>query len=720
MEKLTGLVENITFQAEQGGFVVFRLKLPGEGGTVPVVGNVSAPFIGDQLDMDGEWVEHARFGRQFRVASYRRVAPTTTAGIERFLASGAVKGIGPSMAARLVEHFGAQTLEVLDVYPHRLVEVSGIGTKKAEMIRQSYAELAEMREVLLYLELHGVTGAYAAKIFAHYGSASVDVLKENPYQLAADVDGIGFRTADQIAMSLGMPVDCGERLAAGIQYALLQISLNGHTCVPEELLVQETAKLLRVERLVVAEVLQRLIREDQLYTEDYHGMVLIYPRYLYYAEKRAAERLLQLQQRARPTAQGDHEATVAEWEAHSGIQLAAAQHEALVSALRHGVLVLTGGPGTGKTTVVKGILGVLQEQRFVIKLAAPTGRAAKRLSEASGCEAVTVHRLLESTGGVEGAPLFLRTAENPLEADVVIIDEASMLDISLTSYLLQAVPDGCRVIFVGDVDQLPAVGPGSVLKDIIRSEVTPVVRLTEVFRQSGESPIILNAHRINRGLLPDISSSLDFQFLPLADSEAVARKIVELCSDELPATGYGGWGDVQVLSPMHRQDCGVENLNRMLQAAMNPPAEYEESVNGINQEFRPGDKVMQIRNNYEKNVFNGDIGLIARIESGRVTVRYPDQDVVYERRDIDQLRLAYAMSVHKSQGSEYPVVVMPLVPGHRMMLQRNLLYTAVTRAKERVILLGTKAALQTALDNDRTRRRYSLLAERLRGEGLLC
>lgn len=718
MEKLEGIVETITFQSEDGSFSVLKLK-PLEGRTtVAVVGAISSPLVGEQLELSGEWVEHARFGRQFKVGSCKRVAPTDVKGLERFLASGAIKGIGPAMAARLVKSFGLKVLEVIEFAPHRLVEVEGIGSKKAEMIRASFGEQSEMRELMLFLESHGVTGAYAAKIYAQYGSFSVEVLQDNPYRLAAEVDGIGFRTADQIARSLGVEKNHTDRLTAGIDFALLQTAQAGHCCVPEELLVQETAKLLLADSAEIAVHLASLIKGGRLCTEDFHGMVLIYPQYLYYAEKRVAARLLELKDKAKQAPHSDFSQIVTDWESAAAIQLAPAQRQAIEAALEHGVLTLTGGPGTGKTTVVKGILAVLEQAGFKILLGAPTGRAAKRLAETTGREASTVHRLLEATGGAEGAPLFARDEDNPLDADVVIIDEVSMMDIALMGYFLRAVPDGCRVILVGDVDQLPAVGPGSALKDILRSGSVPVVRLTEVFRQAGESMIVLNAHRINKGQPPDVTSSLEFQFIEMASSELTAQKIVDLCCRQLPEEGYDALQEVQVLAPMHRLDCGVENLNKLLQQALNPRQEGKEEINGLHQSIREGDKVMQTRNNYIKGVFNGDIGYVAAVEEGRVRVRYPEHEVVYEHGEVDELKLSYAMSVHKSQGSEYPVVVMPLVPGHHIMLQRNLLYTAVTRAKERVVLLGTKAALHTALANDRTKKRYSLLAERLRGETL--
>lgn len=718
MEYITGTVEKITFQSNDGPFVVFRLQAPGFSSAVAVVGKLTAPLVGEEVEVAGEWVEHARFGRQLKADSYRRIAPTSEKGIERFLASGAIKGIGPSLAARMVSHFGRRTLEIIEHYPHRLVEVEGIGTKKAEAIRDAYASQAELREIMLFLEMHGISGGYGARIYAQYGAAAIEILSANPYRLAAEVDGIGFRTADQIAMSLGLGREQPERLAAGIHHALNQTAQAGHCCLPDYILVEETAKLLSVDTVEVALTLKAMLREGSLSVEDKADMTLIYPAWLYQAEKNTAERLLRLKAKAKQLPNLNEAETVANWEQQNSVALAEAQREALAASLAYGILVLTGGPGTGKTTTVRGILGVLEQSGLKILLGAPTGRAAKRLSEATGREAMTVHRLLEAAGGKEGAPLFARNEYNPLDADAIIIDEVSMMDIVLTSYLLRAVPEGCRVIFVGDVDQLPAVGPGSVLKDIIRSEAVPVVRLSEVFRQAGESIIVQNAHRINRGSQPQLNGSSDFQFRRIEDSDAVAEAIVSLCAKELSEEGFDVLREVQVLSPMHRQTCGVENLNRLLQEALNGAAVDKAALTSLNQTFRTGDKVMQMKNNYEKGVFNGDIGFIQAINEGQLYVRFPDNDVVYEAGELGELHLAYAMSVHKSQGSEYPVVVMPLVAGHHIMLQRNLLYTAVTRAKQKVIILGGQAALNTALMNDRTKRRYTLLAERLRGEDM--
>jgi exodeoxyribonuclease V alpha subunit len=718
MDSITGSVDSIVFQNNSSNFTVIRVS-PVEGSTnITVIGNFPSILVGEQIEMAGEWVVHSRFGRQFKAQSFRRVAPLSVKGIERFLASGVIKGIGRSIAARIVAKFGLRTLEVLEHYPHRLTDVEGIGTKKAETIRLSFAEHSEMRELMLFLETHGVTGAFAGKLIARYGPSALSLIQENPYRLAEDISGIGFRTADQIAMALGWEYSRPERLAAGIEHALTQIAQAGHCCVPENALVKDAAKILNAPTAEVALTLADLIKKEVLCTEDYQGSELIYPTYLYHAECNVAERLRRLQSRATPTKCLDSDETVENWEKTAGISLAKAQSQALAAALEHGVLVLTGGPGTGKTVTVKGILAVLAQQGFKILLGAPTGRAAKRLSEACEREAFTIHRLLEASGGTEGGMTFGRNEENQLEADVVIIDEASMIDITLMHCFLRAVPEGCRVIFVGDIDQLPAVGPGSVLKDIIRSATVPTVRLTEVFRQAGESIIVTNAHKINRGLLPDYQYSPDFQFRELNDERQVAEAIVELCYKELPESGFDAWRDVQVLSPMHRDACGVENLNKLLQAALNPLVAEGQAVVSGNRTLRQGDKVMQVRNNYIKGVFNGDIGLVIGADTSNIIVRYPENDVVYEHNEMDEITLAYAMSVHKSQGSEYPVVVVPLVASHHIMLQRNLLYTAVTRAKRRVVLLGSKAALNTAVANDRTRRRYTLLAERLRGGGL--
>lgn len=710
LETVAGTVENVIFSSPDSSFCVFQLK-PSGGAVITATVNMAPPLVGEMVEIDGVWVEHKRFGQQFKGEAMRRIAPTTHAGIERFLASGAVAGIGPALAKRLVTAFGSDTLAIIAQQPHKLLEIQGIGKKKMREINESYSEQSELRELMLFLETHGVSGAYAARIYKQYMSFAIEVIKENPYRLAREVDGIGFRTADQIAMAVGTASDSFERLWAGLDFALLQAAMAGHCCVPEMVLAEQTARLIKADRPEIAAALKKLLQDEVFYTEDIGDVTLIYPKALYLAEKNVAERLGFLKARALRLnfeAACEH---VRRWEREAGIELADRQRQAVFGALENGIFILTGGPGTGKTTVVRGIIEAMEQQGLRLILGAPTGRAAKRLAETSGRKASTVHRLLEAQGS-GGALLFERNADKPLEADAVIIDEVSMMDITLLHYLLEAVPEGCRVIFVGDADQLPAVGPGAVLKDMLHSGVIPSVRLSDVFRQAGESSIVMNAHAINQGRLPVCEPSGDFVFLEMDERQA-ALAITTLCLDELPKQGYDVKHDVQILSPMHRLECGVANLNSILQEALNPRRESRPELKFNGQSFRLGDKVMQIRNNYQKNVFNGDIGFISLLSGNRLVVQYPDNDVEYDVSELTELKLAYAMSVHKSQGSEYKVVILPLTNSHYIMLQRTLLYTAVTRAREKVILLGSKQALTTAVMNDRTKKRYTLLAERL-------
>ena len=716
-EELEGLVDSVIFASDNGQFAVFRLRPVHQNSRINVTVNAEPPLVGQQVHLKGSWITHPRFGQQFKATSIRLEAPTSVDGIERFLASGVIAGIGPSTAKRIVAKFGADTLTIIEQKPHQLELVEGIGRKTAEKIASSYMEQSELREIMIWLESHGVSGAFAARIFKKYSSFSLDVLESHPYRLAQEIEGIGFATADAIAASLGMTRDDEGRVAAGIDYALQQISLNGHCCIPEEPLTDRTAKLLQVDHETVRMVLKKQLQLKRLSVETIGSQALIYPPYLYRAEQKVARKLLYLQKYANPLSVADPGKLVAEWETMTGLDLAEGQQEAMAAVLTHGIFVLTGGPGTGKTTVVRGMLDMLELAGLDILLGAPTGRAAKRLAEATGRKTMTVHRMLEAQGGRndDGSSMFAKDADEQLEADAIILDEVSMMDIVLMQHFLDAVPDGCHVILVGDVDQLPAVGPGSVLKDILRSEVIPSVCLTEVFRQNEESTIVLNAHAINAGRLPVCKPTGDFQFIEQPDAQQTAQTIVDLCTRILPEQGWNPLYDVQVLSPMHRQECGVENLNKLLQAAMNPKDPGKpEFVNSV-QTFRMLDKVMQMKNNYTKRVFNGDIGFITAVEADHITVYFSeDLSADYEKSELNELQLAYAMSVHKSQGSEYPVVILPLTPGHRIMLQRNLLYTAVTRAKRQVILLGSKAALNTAVENDRTRKRYTLLAERLR------
>ena len=705
MEKICGTVDTIIFASQDNRFTVLKLSPEKLSTQITVTLNGIAPLIGQLLEIEGEWVKHPKFGQQFKAMTYKTVAPTEISGIEKFLASGAINGIGPAMAKKIIAKS-----------PNELLKVPGIGKKTAEKISASYLEQSELTEIMVWLENHGISNTYAGKIFAKYGSFAIDIMEKDIYRLFQDIEGIGFLTADKLAFNLGIQREDKRRIISGIDYALMQLCNNGHCCIPEMALVDKTAKILQVNNQIIFTILKERIDNGSLNTEVVGGETLIYPPYLYYAEKKVAMRLLQLQQATEPLSEDNLSLFIKVWEKDNQIQLAQKQKEAIKACLHHGVLVLTGGPGTGKTTVIKGILSILKAQGLKIRLAAPTGRAAKRLSETTGQKALTIHRLLEANNLAQDDNLqlgFSKDIDDQLDADVIILDEVSMVDIVLMHHFLNAVPDGCRIILVGDTDQLPAVGPGSVLKDIIRSQKIPAIRLDEIFRQAQTSMIIQNAHIINAGRLPDLRKQYsDFVFYELNDDTSITQKILDLCTKDLPHEGFDVLKDVQVLSPMHRFLCGVENLNLMLQEQLNPKKNQDE-LKYSSQTFRVGDKVMHIRNNYQKNVFNGDIGFIQDINNEKLTVDYFDHIVTYEKNELNELTLAYASSVHKSQGSEYKVVIIPLSTSHYIMLQRNLLYTAITRAKQKVIIIGSKKALMTAVQSNRTQKRYTLLAERL-------
>lgn len=716
MEKICGTVDTIIFASQDNRFTVLKLSPEKLSTQITVTLNGMAPLIGQLLEIEGEWVKHPKFGQQFKATTYKTVAPTEISGIEKFLASGAINGIGPAMAKKIVAEFGEKTLEIIAKSPNELLKVPGIGKKTAEKISTSYLEQSELTEIMVWLENHGISNTYAGKIFAKYGSFAIDIMEKDIYRLFQDIEGIGFLTADKLAFNLGIQREDKRRIISGIDYALMQLCNNGHCCIPEMALVDKTAKILQVNNQIIFTILKERIDIGSLNTEVVGGETLIYPPYLYYAEKKVATRLLQLQQATEPLSEDNLSLFIKVWEKDNQIQLAQKQKEAIKACLHHGVLVLTGGPGTGKTTVIKGILSILKAQGLKIRLAAPTGRAAKRLSETTGQKALTIHRLLEANNLAQDDNLqlgFSKDIDDQLDADVIILDEVSMVDIVLMHHFLNAVPDGCRIILVGDTDQLPAVGPGSVLKDIIRSQKVPAIRLDEIFRQAQTSMIIQNAHIINAGRLPDLRKQYsDFVFYELNDDTSITQKILDLCTKDLPHEGFDVLKDVQILSPMHRFLCGVENLNLMLQEQLNPKKNQDE-LKYSSQTFRVGDKVMHIRNNYQKNVFNGDIGFIQDVNNKKLTVDYFDHIVTYEKNELNELTLAYASSVHKSQGSEYKVVIIPLSTSHYIMLQRNLLYTAITRAKQKVIIIGSKKALMTAIQSNRTQKRYTLLAERL-------
>lgn len=556
MEKICGTVDTIIFASQDNRFTVLKLSPEKLSTQITVTLNGIAPLIGQLLEIEGEWVKHPKFGQQFKATTYKTVAPTEISGIEKFLASGAINGIGPAMAKKIVAEFGEKTLEIIAKSPNELLKVPGIGKKTAEKISTSYLEQSELTEIMVWLENHGISNTYAGKIFAKYGSFAIDIMEKDIYRLFQDIEGIGFLTADKLAFNLGIQREDKRRIISGIDYALMQLCNNGHCCIPEMALVDKTAKILQVNNQIIFTILKERIDNGSLNTEIVGGETLIYPPYLYYAEKKVATRLLQLQQATEPLSEDNLSLFIKVWEKDNQIQLAQKQKEAIKACLHHGVLVLTGGPGTGKTTVIKGILSILKAQGLKIRLAAPTGRAAKRLSETTGQKALTIHRLLEANNLAQDDNLklgFSKDIDDQLDADVIILDEVSMVDIVLMHHFFNAVPDGCRIILVGDTDQLPAVGPGSVLKDIIRSQKIPAIRLDEIFRQAQTSMIIQNAHIINAGRLPDLRKQYsDFVFYELNDDTSITQKILDLCTKDLPHEGFDVLKDVQILSPMHR------------------------------------------------------------------------------------------------------------------------------------------------------------------------
>ena len=710
LEELEGVVESLIFSSEETGYSVVKLR--SGGGLLTVVGNLGAVIPGERLHIQGRWSNHPRFGRQFAVEAYQSHAPATVEGIERYLGSGLIPGIGGALAHRIVRAFGEQTLEVLDGEPRRLSEVEGIGRKRIAALTAAWRQQREIRKVMIFLQSHGAGPALAAKIYKRYGDHSIAVVQDNPYRLALDMFGVGFLTADRIARAIGIAADSPSRAQAGILHTLEECSGEGHLYYPRTALIQRSQKLLEIDREIIAAALESLAREGRLIVEEQADPAVYLPAF-HTAETGIALMLAQLQASPRETRQIDGEKAVAWVQERMDIVLAEKQREALRIALESKVMVITGGPGTGKTTIIRALLLILKRAGMHFLQAAPTGRAAKRMQEAGGEEAKTIHRLLEYSPR-EGE--FKRNPGNPLQCHWLILDEASMIDALLMYHLLKALPASTSVVLVGDADQLPSVGPGCVLNDIIRSGSAPVVELNEIFRQAEASRIVVNAHRINIGLMPERQSEQeegDFFFIRQEDPEQVVRLILKLCLERIPARfGLHPVDEIQVLSPMHRGPAGVSNLNRVLQDALNPGA--IELAHG-ERRFRPGDKVMQIRNNYDKEVFNGDIGRIEAIdtEARTIVVRYEDRRVRYETTELDEITLAYAVSVHKSQGSEFPAVIVPVLTQHYLLLQRNLIYTAVTRGKQLVILIGTRKALAIALKNADTRMRYSGLRSRL-------
>ena len=724
-ETLQGSVERITFTNEENGYSVIKIKVPGRREPVNAVGNFVSVTPGEVLRMAGSWGVHPRFGEQFKVDRYETAVPDTVQGIAKYLGSGLIKGIGPVMAKRIVSRFGAQTLEVIDTSPERLREVEGIGAYRLDQIRKAWEDQKDIRELMIFLRGHGVSAAYATRIYKHYGRASLEVVQENPYRLAMDVSGIGFLTADQIAQRLGIPLDSPLRAEGGVSYLLLQATEEGHVCVPRGWLLEQCEKLLQVPQPILAQAIERQVAEQRLVKERLPAEIrasfgdeeAVYLRGYHLAENQVSSRLLYLESFLAMQNRGDPGQAITWLRSKLPFKLAPLQEEAVKKALTEKVLVITGGPGTGKTTLIRAVLAVYRRLDARICLGAPTGRAAKRLSEATRYPAGTIHRLLEYSPHQGG---FQRNEQRPLGADLVIVDEASMLDILLTHHLLKAVPSHATLVLVGDVDQLPSVGPGNVLLDIIRSERFPVVRLTEIFRQAQQSQIVVNAHLVREGKFPrlratDTEKLGDFYFIEKEEPEEVLEVIVKLCRDRIPVRfGLDPVNEIQVLTPMNRGAIGTHRLNRELQQALNPQAQALER-GGI--AYHLNDKVMQLRNNYDKDVFNGDLGRIRKIdpENQEVGVEVDGRMVTYDFAELDELIPAYAVTVHKAQGSEYPAVVFPLLTQHYVMLQRNLLYTAMTRARKLVVIIGSKKAIAIALNNNLIQKRYTLLSERLKG-----
>ena len=711
-EVLAGAVERVTFHNEDSGFCVLRVKARGHRELVTVVGHAAAVSAGEWVTVSGEWVNDRTYGQQFRSRFLRASAPTSAEGIEKYLGSGMIRGIGPVYAKKLVRAFGGKVFDVIEDEPERLREVEGIGPVRAGRITGAWAEQKVVREIMVFLHAHGVGTARAVRIFKTYGADAVQVMSENPYRLARDIRGIGFRTADAIAMRLGIEKTAAVRVRAGVGHALTEAMDDGHCGLPAGELLPLAASLLEAPEALVRSAVDQELAEGAVVADRVGDTPCIFLAGLYGAERGIAGRLDRIAAKPLPWPRIDPDRVVPWIERRIGLTLAPSQGVAVRLALASKVLVITGGPGVGKTTIVNAILRILAAKGANLVLCAPTGRAARRMTEASGFEARTIHRLLEVDPASGG---FRRDADRPIDCDLLVVDEASMVDVLLMHALLKAVPDHAALLIVGDIDQLPSVGPGQVLADVIASGAVPVVRLTEVFRQAAMSRIIVNAHRINEGVTPDLGKPeaiSDFYFVPADDPETAVPLILELVRTRIPRRfGLDPIRDIQVLCPMNRGGVGARSLNVELQAALNPAGERK--VERFGWTFAPGDKVMQIENDYDREIYNGDIGRIEDVdpEAGEVSARFDDRIAAYGFGEMDALVPAYATTIHKSQGSEYPAVVIPLMTQHYVMLQRNLLYTGVTRGKRLVVLVGQRKAVAIAVKAATGRRRWSKLRE---------
>lgn len=732
VEKVTGYVEHIVFRNEENGYTVFHLE--NEDGEVTCVGNLNFITEGEMLELEGEYVNHSVYGNQLKVSAYRVKEPEDLVSIERYLGSGAIKGIGQTMASRIVKKFREDTFRIIEEEPERLAEIKGISERKAMEIASQMEEKKDMRKSMIYLQKYGISTKLAAKIYQRYGMKVHQILEENPYRLADDIEGVGFRTADEIAARIGIHTDSDYRIRSGLFYILQQAVAEGHIYLPEELLLRRAKVLLGIEIEDIEKYIMDLCMERKTVMKEKDGKVIVYPAHYYYMELNTAKMLNDLDIDCQMP-KDMMEKRLRAVEEKEKIELDPLQHKAVIESIKHGLLILTGGPGTGKTTTINTMIQFFESEGLSILLAAPTGRAAKRMTEATGYEAQTIHRLLEVNGNPEEESTggFLRNRENPLEADVIIIDEMSMVDLNLMHALLSAVVQGTRLILVGDVDQLPSVGPGSVLKDIISSERFHVVTLTKIFRQAGESDIIMNAHKINAGEPVELNKkSRDFFFVKCDEADTIIGGIIALIQRKLPQYVQAHPNEIQVMTPTRKGLLGVERMNVILQKYLNPADEKktEREING--RLFREGDKVMQIKNNYQleweictrfgltvdkgMGVFNGDMGVISEINEYKETVEVEYDEgrkVKYGFDMVDELELAYAITVHKSQGSEYPAVILPLLPGPKLLYNRNLLYTAVTRAKKCLTIIGSDTTFQEMIRNKSEQERYTSLAERI-------
>ena len=718
-EHLSGSIERVTFHSDESGFCVLRVKVRGQRDLVTVVGSAASVSAGEYIECEGIWVNDRKHGLQFRALSLRVIPPSTLDGIEKYLGSGMVKGIGPHFARKLVGAFGERVFDVIEDNPNRLLELEGIGPKRKERVTSAWAEQKVIREIMVFLQSHGVGTARAVRIYKTYGEEAVDKVRENPYRLALDIHGIGFKTADAIAGKLGIPHDSLIRAQAGVRHVLQEIAGNGHCAAYREQLAQSSCKLLEIPAPVIDQAIAAELAEENLVEEEVEGKPALFLTPLQRAERGIALSIERLQRHPPVWGDIDAEGAIPWVEQHTRLELSNSQREAVAAAINGKVTIITGGPGVGKTTVVNSILRILRAKGVSVLLCAPTGRAAKRLAESTRWEAKTIHRLLEFDPQIMG---FKRDQYAPLEAELVVVDEVSMVDVALMNQLLRAVPNQAAVLLVGDVDQLPSVGPGAVLADLIGSGAVPTARLTEIFRQAARSRIVVNAHRINQGRMPERPDrqgpESDFYLIECETPELIHDRLLQVVTERIPKRfGFHPVNDIQVLTPMNRGGLGARSLNVELQQQLNPNA--HPTITRFGWTYAPGDKVIQTVNNYDKEVFNGDIGRVERIdeEEGLVLIRVDGRLVEYELGELDEVSLAYATTVHKSQGSEYPAVVIPLSTQHYTLLERNLLYTAVTRGKRLVVLIAQTKALGMAVKREMSIKRLTNLRQRLQALG---